>query len=80
MLSANLIQDTHKVVTLLQQRGFTEQQAQAVVEVIQEVDTSRFASETEMEAGFERMSYKFNIVITLLISLVAGVVLQLFAG
>ena len=63
MSSISLISDTHKVVTLLQQRGFTEQQAQAVVEVIQEVDTSRFASESAMKAGFERMEafdYQLN--------------------
>ena len=80
MSSISLISDTHKVVALLQQRGFTEQQAQAVVEVIQEVDTSRFASEETMKAGFERMDYKFNISISLLVALVAGVVLQFFVG
>lgn len=43
---ATIAIDTYKVVTRLQERGFTKEQAEALVAVAQEVDLSMPISET----------------------------------
>jgi hypothetical protein len=49
--------DSYRLVTLLKERGFTEAQAGGIVEVLQEVDLSNFATRwdlKEMELSLER--------------------------
>ena len=54
------IPDTHKLVAKLQERGFTAQQAEVLIEAAREIDTSGFATKrdlTEMQRALEsRMS------------------------
>ena len=41
---ATIAFDTYKAVTLLQERGFTKQQAEALIQVAQEADLSSLAT------------------------------------
>lgn len=42
------IADTHRLIATLTQRGFSEQQAEAVTEAIQEIDLSDVATKREI--------------------------------
>ena len=64
-----IITDTHKVITLLQQRGFSEAQAQGVIDAIKEVDTSELASKSDMD----KLTSKVNVLIGVNIATFAGV-------
>ena len=55
---ATIAIDTHKVVTRLQERGFTKDQAEALVSVAQEVDVSALATKADL-AAIETRFYKF---------------------
>jgi hypothetical protein len=55
---ATIAIDTHKVITRLQERGFTKDQAEALVAVAQEVDLSALATKADL-AAFEARLYKF---------------------
>jgi hypothetical protein len=55
---ATIAIDTHKVITRLQERGFSKGQAEALVAVAQEVDLSTLATEADVTA-LEARLYKF---------------------
>ena len=44
-----VIDDTHRLITMLTDRGFSEQQAEAVTEAIQEIDLSELASKRDVQ-------------------------------
>ena len=41
--------DTHKVITLLENRGFTKQQAEALISAAQDIDISTVATKTDLQ-------------------------------
>src|SRR5262245_5224459 len=47
---ATIAFDTHKVITLLQERGFTKQQAEALITVAREADLSGLATKDDILA------------------------------
>jgi len=48
-MATTIVLDTHKVITRLKDRGFTEQQATGVTEVIQEIDLSEVATKSDLQ-------------------------------
>ena len=48
-----IVYDTHKIVTKLAERGFTEDQAVAITEALQELDLSELAAKSDL-AGLEQ--------------------------
>ena len=44
-----LARDTHRLVHMLAQRGFSEEQAEAVVELISEIDTEHLATKADIQ-------------------------------
>ena len=46
---ATIAFDTHKVVVMLQERGFTRQQAEALVAAAQEADISALATKDDLK-------------------------------
>jgi len=62
-----IIADTHKVINLLRQRGFTQQQAEGIVQVFGEIDTSFIATKSDVA--------EIKGMMKVLISLTVGVVL-----
>ncbi len=63
-----LIVDTHRIVELLQQRGFSKDQAEGLVEAAKEVDTSELATRQD----FALVNLKLNIMIGLLSFVATG--------
>jgi hypothetical protein len=55
---ATIAVDTHKVITRLQERGFTKDQAEALVTVAQEIDLSALVTKADLSA-LEARLYKF---------------------
>jgi hypothetical protein len=55
---ATIAIDTYKVIKRLQERGFTKDQAEALVSVAQEVDISNMATKADLSALEVRL-YKF---------------------
>jgi hypothetical protein len=55
---ATIAIDTHKAITRLQERGFTKDQAEALVAVAQEIDVSALATKADL-AALETRLYKF---------------------
>ena len=59
---ATIAIDTHKVISRLQERGFTKTQAEALVSVAQEIDLSSFATKADLKDAlqdFEVRLYRF---------------------
>ena len=59
---ATIAIDTHKVITRLQERGFTKDQAEALVSVAQEIDLSDFATKADLKDALRALElrlYKF---------------------
>ncbi len=48
-MATTIVLDTHKVITRLKDRGFTEQQATGVTEVIQEIDLTEVATKSDLQ-------------------------------
>ena len=46
---ATIAFDTHKVITLLENRGFTKQQAEALISAAQDIDISTVATKTDLQ-------------------------------
>jgi hypothetical protein len=55
---ATIAVDTYKVIKRLQERGFSKEQAEALVSVVQEVDISTFVTKSDL-AALEVRLYKF---------------------
>ena len=46
---ATIIADTHKLITQLQLKGFTKEQAEGITEVLSEIDETKVVSEAALE-------------------------------
>ena len=46
---ATIAIDTYKIITRLQERGFTKDQAEALIAVVQEVDLSTFVTKADLQ-------------------------------
>ncbi len=64
-----VLTDTHRIINLLEQRGFSKEQAEGVVEVIKEIDVSELASQNSVE----KLASKINMLIGINIATFAGV-------
>lgn len=83
MLMGSLPVDTYRLVNLLKERGFNEQQASGIVEVIQEIDLSSLANRAdirELEVKLRELELRMTIKLGGLIVAGTGVLaaLQLF--
>jgi hypothetical protein len=47
---ATIALDTYKIITKLQQKGFTKEQAEALVEAAKEIDLSELATKADLAA------------------------------
>jgi len=59
---ATIAVDTYKVIMRLQERGFTKEQAEALVSVAQEVDLSTFVTKADLKDALRSLEvrlYKF---------------------
>jgi hypothetical protein len=57
-----LVIDTYKVIKRLQERGFTKDQAEALVSVAQEIDLSAFVTKADLRDALRSLEiriYKF---------------------
>lgn len=45
---ATIIADTHKIITKLVERGYTKDQAEALTEVLQDLDLSELATKADL--------------------------------
>jgi hypothetical protein len=48
-MATTIVLDTHKVITRLKDRGFTEEQATGITEVVQEIDLSELATKSDLQ-------------------------------
>ncbi len=64
-----VLTDTHKIINLLEQRGFSKEQAEGVVEVMKEIDVRDLASQSSVE----KLASKINMLIGINIATFAGV-------
>jgi len=62
-----IIADTHKVINLLRERGFTQDQAEGIIQVFGEIDTSFIATKSDVA--------EIKGMMKVLISLTVGIVL-----
>lgn len=62
-----IIADTHKVINLLRERGFTQDQAEGIIQVFGEIDTSFIATKSDVA--------EIKGMMKVLISLTIGIVL-----
>jgi len=62
-----IIADTHKVINLLRERGFTQDQAEGIIQVFGEIDTSFIATKSDVA--------ELKGMMKVLISLTVGIVL-----
>ena len=70
------ITDTHKVITLLERKGFSKDQAESLVEAMKEIDQSELAEKSSilaLERSVEILNTKLNITLMLLVAIAAGV-------
>ena len=74
---ATLIFDTHRLTTYLKEHGFTEQQAVAITEAMQEIDLSQLATRRDLRELELRMTVKLGSLIVAGTSILA--VLRFFA-
>ncbi len=78
---ATIVADTHKVITNLQAKGFSKEQAEGVTQALQELDLREFATKADLKAELAKLE---NTIIKWLVgALVAQTalliaVLQLF--
>lgn len=68
------IRDTHKVINVLQEKGFTKEQAEGFVEVARELDMSEFATAQQLDRVEKRIGIletKFNFMLGLNVAIFA---------
>jgi len=79
----SVIHDTHRIVATLVEHGFTEQQATAVTEAIQEIDLSDLVTKSDLER--QLLALKVDLLkwtIPLMLGQVAvfGLIVKWFIG
>lgn len=55
--------DTHRVVTRLKERGFTEEQASGIAEAMRELDLSQLATKADLRELELRMIVKLGTIV-----------------
>ena len=55
---ATITLDTHKIITLLHEKGFTKQQAEALVEAAQQIDISALATKEYVAEKFTQQTWQ----------------------
>ncbi len=71
-----LIEDTHRLITHLTERGFSEQQAEALVEAAQEIDLGDVATRqdvTEIKHQLEKLELRLTLKLGTLMAAGIGV-------
>lgn len=76
---ATLLIDTHRLVTTLKGRGFTEEQATGVTEAIQEIDISQLVTKQDLKeaiSGLEIRMLKWAVPLLLGQAALFGVIVK----
>ena len=71
---ATIALDTYKVVTLLQERGFTKQQAEALIQVAQEADMSSIATKEYVADKFTQQTWQLVFLMVAQGGLIVGLI------
>ncbi len=53
---ATILTDTHKLITRLQSKGFTKEQAEGITDVLSEIDETKVVSEAALESALHRQT------------------------
>ncbi len=53
---ATILTDTHKLITRLQSKGFTKEQAEGITDVLSEIDETKVVSEAALERALHRQT------------------------
>ncbi len=53
---ATIVTDTHKLITRLQSKGFTKEQAEGITDVLSEIDETKVVSEAALERALHRQT------------------------
>ncbi len=53
---ATIVADTHKLITRLQSKGFTKEQAEGITDVLSEIDETKVVSEAALERALHRQT------------------------
>jgi hypothetical protein len=56
---ATIVADTHKVITKLVERGYTQDQAEAFTEVLQDLDFSELATKSDLKDLRYQLTWNF---------------------
>lgn len=66
-----IVADTHRLITTLTQRGFTEEQAEAITDAIQEIDLDDLATKSDLEKLDLRLTIKLGGLISIGVAFLA---------
>lgn len=75
--------DTHKFTSVLQERGFSREQAEGLLEAFQEIDTSELTTKQDLSASTNELkiwTLKLLLGQTALFTALVALLLQLFVG
>ncbi len=53
---ATILTDTHKLITRLQSKGFTKEQAEGITDVLSQIDETKVVSEVALERALHRQT------------------------
>ncbi len=53
---ATILTDTHKLITRLQSKGFTKEQAEGITDILSEIDETKVVSEAALERALHRQT------------------------
>lgn len=67
--------DTHKVITSLQQRGFTREQAEGLVDAVREVDLSELATKADIRVIEARLNMLSVIGTGIFVAVIVNIIL-----
>ncbi len=51
-----IVTDTHRLITHLQSKGFTKEQAEGITDVLSEIDETKVVSEVALERALHRQT------------------------
>jgi hypothetical protein len=80
-LAVAVLPDTHRLVNILTERGFTAQQAEAITDAIQEIDLSGLATKTDLAELEARLTVRMATFIGVGVAVQSAIiaVIQIFA-
>ena len=64
--------DTHKVITILQEKGYSKEQAEGLLEAARQVDLSELATKADQKV----LETKLNLALGLNVAIFAGVLIS----